>query len=220
MIEIKHGQESIFDFIIIEDDYILNYEQIARDDQEKEYTPKEVKEAIFNYCNKYIHSGTVIDVGCGDGYVISKINADFKYAVDISFVNLKRIPKQWNLMKIRENAECMHFDSSVADHVICTDVFEHVLDEKKLAGELKRILKPGGKLYLATPYKQDLSVYDSPQYKRKYKYVHLRSVDDRMVLNFFGDMKLMEVHLIKKGMKYQKIKPYPIKLYIFEKCAE
>ncbi|MDG2212457.1 MAG: hypothetical protein P8M70_01390, partial [Verrucomicrobiota bacterium] len=38
----------ISDFLLEEDDYVQNYEKIARDDLEKEIMPNEVKEVLRN----------------------------------------------------------------------------------------------------------------------------------------------------------------------------
>ncbi len=40
------------------------------------------------------------------------------------------------------------------DTIICYHVLEHIIDDMKAISELKRILKPGGKLILQTPFKE------------------------------------------------------------------
>jgi ubiquinone/menaquinone biosynthesis C-methylase UbiE len=200
-------------------DFVVNYEQIAYDDIKSGYTPIEVKNFLIDYCNKIITNlGTIIDIGCGNGYILWKLKAKEKIAIDIALTNLTQIPNY--ITRICCNAENIPLDDEIADYIICTDVFEHVQDEKKLSNEIKRLLKKGGKLILACPFKQDLSIYKTDAYiknNKQYKYVHLRSIDDKMILENFKELTLMETRLIKKGMKYMKLKPYPIKIYVYEK---
>tara|TARA_R110000822_G_scaffold45541_7_gene121772 strand:+ start:1465 stop:1995 length:531 start_codon:yes stop_codon:yes gene_type:complete len=42
--------------------------------------------------------------------------------------------------------------SNYFDSILCTEVLEHTLQPFKAADELYRIIKPGGKLYLTTPF--------------------------------------------------------------------
>jgi hypothetical protein len=88
------------------------------------------------------------------------------------------------------------------------------MDETALARGLARIVKPGGQLLLATPWEQDLSVYETEDYKTKYakyKYVHLRSVDDAMIARSFPDFEMVAATTIGIGMKHMTLKPYPIR---------
>jgi len=43
-------------------------------------------------------------------------------------------------------------DDNCADGVICKSVLEHVLNPIKVVGEIRRILKPGGKCFLSVPF--------------------------------------------------------------------
>ena len=72
----------------------------------------------------------------------------------------------------------------------------------------------------ACPWKQDLSVYDLPEYKAKfkqYKYLHLRSVDENMIANCFSDFKEISSTEITVAMKSMLFKPYSIKFFQFVK---
>ena len=44
-------------------------------------------------------------------------------------------------------------DLGLFDQIICTEVIEHVLNDKKLISDLSDLLKPRGKLLLTTPFK-------------------------------------------------------------------
>lgn len=44
-------------------------------------------------------------------------------------------------------------DLGLFDQIICTEVIEHILNDKKLISDLSDLLKPRGKLFLTTPFK-------------------------------------------------------------------
>ncbi len=50
------------------------------------------------------------------------------------------------------DAHHLPFRDASVDAIVCTEVFEHLLDPTAAAGELIRILKPGGRLVLTTRF--------------------------------------------------------------------
>ena len=50
------------------------------------------------------------------------------------------------------DAHRLPFADAAFDAVVCTEVFEHLVDPPTAAGELVRILKPGGRLVLTTRF--------------------------------------------------------------------
>lgn len=48
--------------------------------------------------------------------------------------------------------QCLPFGDSTVDHIHCGDVLEHIHDLVFVMNELWRILKPGGRLHISTPY--------------------------------------------------------------------
>ena len=118
------------------------------------------------------------------------------------------------------NAEEIPLESNSIDTIICTDVFEHVENEMNLVGEISRLLPVGGQLLLATPWEQDLSVYETEEYITKYKkydFVHLRSVNDDLIKKCFPNFSMNSSTIINIGMKHMKLKPYPLKFMNMEK---
>lgn len=47
------------------------------------------------------------------------------------------------------------------DLIICYHILEHVIDDKKAISELFRVLKPGGNLFLQTPFSENEMIEDS-----------------------------------------------------------
>lgn len=203
--------------------YVETYEKVWEDFKAE---PSLETQAIWNCCSLLIdnyqpgnYSKNVIDVGCGFGYIINKIFLRDKVAVDISLSQLQKVSD--DCLKIRSFAEDIPLESSYFDIVICTDVFEHVENAKVLSIELYRILKPGGMFLFACPWEQDISIYESKEYKEKFqKYnftPHLRSVDQQTIETHFNGFKIVSSTMITVAMKSMVLKPYPIKFIQFVK---
>src|SRR5207244_1525396 len=50
------------------------------------------------------------------------------------------------------SADCLPFEDSSFDCVICTEVLEHCREPSAVLREIHRTLKPGGRLFLTTPF--------------------------------------------------------------------
>lgn len=215
-------KEKIYNYIPDErDDYVENYEEISLT-----YSPKASLEtqAILN-CSELLLDNymphnirKLADIGSGAGFVINPLKAKEKVAVDISYNQLRKV--QEDIVRIRADVENLPLKDEYFDAVICTDIFEHVKNEDLLVNEVARILKPGGMLLFACPWKQDLSVYDLPEYKarfKQYKYVHLRSIDESTIEKYFSDFTQISSTTITVAMESMLFKPYAIRFFQFIK---
>jgi len=86
----------------------------------------------------YNDSHKILNIGAGDTrYTKSIINMDIFPGRNVDVVS---------------RAEDLPFDDDSFDLVICQDVIEHVNDLEKVHAEIKRIIKPGGRLYIQIPF--------------------------------------------------------------------
>ncbi len=106
----------------------------------------------------------VLDLGCGEGR--HAIGALFQQP-DITMVALDLNKKDLNTALTRHHefsepaaARCLYlqgdgsqlpFTDASFDHVICSEVLEHVPDYGALINEAKRVLKPGGHFSVSVP---------------------------------------------------------------------
>ncbi len=89
--------------------------------------------------------GSVLDVGCGEKpYQAWTPKAKHYVGVDVyagpGVDVVVRPYEPWPL------------DGNSFDHVLCTQVLEHVVDLENTLGEIRRVLKPGGQLIVAIPF--------------------------------------------------------------------
>jgi SAM-dependent methyltransferase len=97
-------------------------------------------------------SGDVLDVGCGQKpYGARLIAADRYIGVDID----TPITRQLARADIFYDGRRLPVLDASFDAVLCSQVFEHVFSPDEFLVELNRVLKPGGKLVVTTPFVWD-----------------------------------------------------------------
>lgn len=108
---------------------------------------------VFNLFEKHIKSSQkILDVGAGNGFLISKLNEKFgKKAIGIDL-------KYESELVIKSDIAEIPFDSDTFDAIICTDVIEHLTDDilNKGLEEMYRVLKPNRHIIISTLLEEDL----------------------------------------------------------------
>ncbi len=119
--------------------------------------PEEWTEENFAYHLDFFKpfvKGRLLDFGCGDGQFLHMISkyCESAYGVDISEVAIEKALDKYPEVKfgiLSENG-ATGFPDKFFDTVCAIDILEHILDVESALEELWRILKPGGKLLIAT----------------------------------------------------------------------
>ncbi len=97
--------------------------------------------------------GAALDLGCGDGRLSEMIPASELTLADVSAVALdrarRRLPSA-RAVQIEVDGALPVADGSF-DLVVCTETIEHVRDLQLLLSEVRRVLRPRGRLALSTP---------------------------------------------------------------------
>lgn len=92
---------------------------------------------------KYSYS-RILEVGCGEGFLLSKIRASEKFAIDLSAEALRNAGGRAKAEFCLAMAERLPFASGYFDLVTSVGVMEHFLDDREATKEIFRVLKPSG----------------------------------------------------------------------------
>tara|TARA_B100001758_G_C18411428_1_gene616033 strand:- start:517 stop:1293 length:777 start_codon:yes stop_codon:yes gene_type:complete len=145
--------------------------------------------------------GAVLEIGSGEGYGISELSpisdkfiAVDKYSSDIP----KKLKEKYDITFIQAEVPPLTLvDTETLDFVVTFQVIEHIKDDKLFLSEIKRVLKPGGKLILTTPNSL-MSLTRSPWHIREYTPLQI----SELMNSFFQNVELKGVFGNKKVMNY------------------
>lgn len=101
---------------------------------------------------KCISKGVVLDIGCGDGALLEALKArGWKcYGTDVSRQAYGIAKKKLENIYLGQLKEAK-FEAEKFDLIMFNHSFEHLLDPNAELEECRRILKPGGLIYLSVP---------------------------------------------------------------------
>jgi len=178
-----------------QDDYVQNYVKISSDhvaaitkESDNPWIEADVWEEMESGTLKHVFDAIqgsseklrILDVGVGLGRLLERIkssgpgNLDL-YGIDISLPYLQ-IAHSKGLNVAMAKIEDMPYLPEYFDVITCTDVLEHVEDLNLCITRILNCLKPGGKLIVRVPNREDLSSYLKPDYP--YHLAHIRSFDE------------------------------------------
>ena len=115
---------------------------------------------VFDALSKLPADAKIVELGCGPGYLwkenISRIPAGWRITLsdlssgmlDAAWRNLVVTGRAYNFKEI--DAQSIPFEDEMFDAVIANFMLYHVPDRPKAIAEIKRVLKPGGRLFAAT----------------------------------------------------------------------
>lgn len=100
-------------------------------------------------------AGTFVDIGCGGGagtaLLADAARAHTVVGVDLSEPALRRGAGEGRYRPVRSSGTALALRDGAADAVALDDVIEHLVDPDALLAEIRRVLRPGGVLFLSTP---------------------------------------------------------------------
>jgi ubiquinone/menaquinone biosynthesis C-methylase UbiE len=127
-------------------DYFRAYDRLREANESVEFSY-----ALHEY--KLHTSHRVLDVGCGNGYVLSRYakGGAEVYGVDLTQAGIDLCRRRFELSGIRGSftvgsAEDLPYPSDTFDVVCSMGVLHHTPDTPKAVDEIFRVLKPGGRL--------------------------------------------------------------------------
>lgn len=140
--------------------------------------------------------GNVLDVGCGIGgrtYIVAEsYPAVNMQGLDKSFAGIKHARQNFNLANISYHvcdATQMFYYDNWFDFVFSLGVIEHIPDTASFLGEINRVLRPGGQLFLAVT---------EENYHADPGHVHTYTLEEMLPLldDFYVDVGYVKDHII------------------------
>ena len=145
--------------------------------------------------------GTVLEIGSGEGYGINELSpfSERFIAIDKYNPSLKEdFKNEENITFIQtEVPPIKDIDNDSIDFVVTFQVIEHIENDELFLTEIKRVLKPGGKLIMTTPNLL-MSLTRSPWHIREYTPDQMRD----LVNSVFSDVEFKGVFGNEKIMQY------------------
>lgn len=127
-------------------DFFVHYDNQREQIESVEYSFR--LHEYSDFANK-----TVLDVGCGNGYVLSHYAAQGAsvFGVDITQAAIDLTKKRFDGLNFRgdfrvADAQDLPFPENTFDCVCSMGVLHHVPDTQRAVDEIYRVLKPGGRL--------------------------------------------------------------------------
>lgn len=108
--------------------------------------------------------GTVLDIGAADRWIARHSAAASNY-IALDYPSTGRDLYAARPDVFADGANLPFADASI-DNIVCLEVLEHVRWPDKLLAEVARVLKPGGQLFLSTPFLYP--VHDAPHDYQRY----------------------------------------------------
>ncbi len=91
-----------------------------------------------------VSTGKVLEIGCGEGFLLAAMTASEKTAIDISAEALRKARSRTKAEFGIALAERLPFPDCTFDMVATVGVMEHFLDDREATREIWRVLRSGG----------------------------------------------------------------------------
>ena len=148
-------------------------------------------------------SGTVLEIGCGEGYGISELVKFSKKYIGVdkfdTFIS-EEIKKNNDIVFHKmEIPPLLNIEANSIDFVVTFQVIEHIQDDHYFLKEIFRVLKPGGKLLLTTPNKL-MSLSRNPWHIREYTPFEMKDI----LSKYFAKTQVNGVYGNDLVMQYYK----------------
>jgi len=106
------------------------------------------KESVFMFNDSISESDTVLDFGCGGGFLLQHISCKNKIGIELNAV-ARQFCNEVNQIICFESLRDIENES--VDVVISNHCLEHVTSPYEIITELYKKLKPGGKIVIVVP---------------------------------------------------------------------
>lgn len=136
-----------------------------RYNEEVERYSSQVARTVYDYWDnklmfmlKLSKSDIVLDYGCGIGSLSGKLNGKLIVGIDISKSLIRIAKKKYKRFFIIADGETLPFKRGTFDKIIGRGVLHHLPNPKTGASEVKRVVKPNGKIIFSEPNNKNVVI--------------------------------------------------------------
>ena len=123
-------------------------------------------------------AGRILDAGCGSSLTVQSLNN--VVGMDFNFGKL-RFLRRYGMPLVRGSAFALPFADQSFDCVVSQEVIEHLPYDEVIFTEMRRVLRPGGKLILGTP---DYSTWQWPAIETVYGWLMPGGYKDEHITHY------------------------------------
>ena len=124
------------------------------------------------------NQGFILEVGSGLSPMVTNTNT-VVYS-ELSWEALRILKRrQGRGSYVAADGMRLPFKAGTFDHTICSEVLEHLADDRKALQELARVLKPSGQLIITFPHRKFYFTYDDHFVKHLRRY-ELSEMEERL----------------------------------------
>jgi ubiquinone/menaquinone biosynthesis C-methylase UbiE len=166
-----------------------------------------------------LHAGiNFLDIGCGTGWAVRHVarlmqNKGNYYGIDISQNMIDDALENSNGLEnihfLKANAEQLPFEKDYFDYIICTNSFHHYQHPLKALGEIRRVLRPKGSIYILDLTSDNLLLKYIDRRTRAKEAEHVKFYSTREYRSMFEQAQLQYLRSM--------IILYPLKLHLARK---
>lgn len=117
--------------------------------------------------------GRLLDVGCGTKPYRDLFSVSEYVGMEID----SELTRQRGVADVYYDGSCFPFEDASFDAVLCNQVLEHVFNPDDFVREIRRVLRPGGRLLLTVPFVWD--EHEQPWDYARYSSFGLRSLMEK-----------------------------------------
>lgn len=151
-------------------------------------------EVVYRAVAAGCRGATVLEAGCGEGYGAELLTeaGNRVLALDYDAVTAAHVGRRYPRVGVaRANLVAMPVASSSVDLVVSLQVIEHLWEQERFLAECRRVLRPGGRLFVSTPNRLTFS----PGRDTPLNPFHTRELDPSELAGLVGSAGFADVRV-------------------------